>query len=89
MTYTSHVSLTDARRDLLATIADFLEERTPLHPLVRLDAISAFRALVTEHDLQAIRHESAIVLSDREAAEAEFIAEEIAHEDTRERWAAL
>jgi hypothetical protein len=63
--YTSHVSITDARRDLLATVADHLADGTPLHPLVALDAALAFRQLVDDHDRSKDAYQAARAASDR------------------------
>jgi len=43
------VSMTDARADLLLTVADALQTGLPLHPLVARDAAQAFRDLADEH----------------------------------------
>jgi hypothetical protein len=85
--HTSHVSLTDARRNLLATVADYLDRHPHPHQLdalVAADAIAAFRDIVNMHDVQkanAAARRRANALKD-----AARIREEIDSEDIREKW---
>ena len=50
---TTLVSMTDARADLLLTVADALQTGLPLHPLVARDAAQAFRDLAGQHARRA------------------------------------
>lgn len=49
MSATTRVCMTDARADLLLTVADAMATGRPLHPLVERDAVQAFRDLAAQH----------------------------------------
>jgi hypothetical protein len=50
VTTTSHISMTDARRDLLLVAADAAERGVPVNPFLAPDVVKAFRELAADHD---------------------------------------
>jgi hypothetical protein len=47
---TSHISMTDARRDLLLVAADHIERCESMNPWLAQPAIKALRELAADHD---------------------------------------
>lgn len=46
---TSHISMTDARADLLMVAADAIERGVPVNPWLAKPCIDAFRELAADH----------------------------------------